>query len=153
MWDEITYPFPILNGATVEVWQWISNFLPRFITDVIFLSMQELKLIHIDVSKRGSSNFLPYFMELHLLYAKSMTHNYTHVKYFYTNKHQYMFIQVLLYKITITSIYNATIYCKTIQIKIMYIHYIVVTAFWATYHPHIPEISHHHSITLLATNS
>ena len=22
MWDEITYPFPNLNGATVEVWEW-----------------------------------------------------------------------------------------------------------------------------------
>ena len=24
MWDEITYPFPNFNGATVEVWEWIS---------------------------------------------------------------------------------------------------------------------------------
>ena len=26
MWDEITYPFPNFNGATVEVWEWVSNF-------------------------------------------------------------------------------------------------------------------------------
>ena len=27
-----TYPFPNFNGATVEVWEWISNFIPHFIT-------------------------------------------------------------------------------------------------------------------------
>ena len=25
VWDEITYPFPNFNGATVYVWEWISN--------------------------------------------------------------------------------------------------------------------------------
>ena len=25
---EITYPFPNLNGTTVDVWEWISNFIP-----------------------------------------------------------------------------------------------------------------------------
>ena len=35
MWDEITYPFPNFNGATVEVWKWISNFTPHFIGRVI----------------------------------------------------------------------------------------------------------------------
>ena len=25
VWDEITYPFPNLNGKTVEVWEWISD--------------------------------------------------------------------------------------------------------------------------------
>ena len=30
MWDEITYSFPKFNGATVEVWEWISNFIPHF---------------------------------------------------------------------------------------------------------------------------
>ena len=28
MWDEITYPPP--NCGTVEVWEWVSNFIPRF---------------------------------------------------------------------------------------------------------------------------
>ena len=27
MYDEITYPFPNFNGATVEVLEWISNFI------------------------------------------------------------------------------------------------------------------------------
>ena len=30
LWDEITYPFPNFNGATVEDWEWISNFIPHF---------------------------------------------------------------------------------------------------------------------------
>ena len=35
VWDEITYPFPNLIGATVEVWEWISNFTPHFTGHVI----------------------------------------------------------------------------------------------------------------------
>ena len=35
MWDDITYPFPNHNGATVEVWQWLSEFIPRFTEHVI----------------------------------------------------------------------------------------------------------------------
>ena len=45
--DEITYPFPNFNGAAVEVWEWISNFIPHFMKRV----MLRLKLNH--VSKRG----------------------------------------------------------------------------------------------------
>ena len=33
--DEITYPFPTFNCCTVEVWEWISNFIPQFTMDVI----------------------------------------------------------------------------------------------------------------------
>ena len=29
MWDQITYPFPNSNGCTVEVWEWINNFISR----------------------------------------------------------------------------------------------------------------------------
>ena len=35
LWYELLYPFPNFNAATVEVWEWISNFIPHFITDVI----------------------------------------------------------------------------------------------------------------------
>ena len=45
MCDEITYPFPNFNGCTVEVWKWISNFIPHFACD--YLSMLGLKLIHV----------------------------------------------------------------------------------------------------------
>ena len=35
VWDEITYPFLNFNGAIDEVSEWISNFIPHFIMDVI----------------------------------------------------------------------------------------------------------------------
>ena len=35
VWDEITYPLPNFNGCTVEAWEWISNFFPHFIMNVI----------------------------------------------------------------------------------------------------------------------
>ena len=35
VWNETTYPFPNLNGASVEVWECISNFIQHFIMDVI----------------------------------------------------------------------------------------------------------------------
>ena len=30
-WDEITCPFPNFNGATIEFWEWISNFISHFL--------------------------------------------------------------------------------------------------------------------------
>ena len=30
MRDENAYPFPNFNGVAVEVWEWISNFIPHF---------------------------------------------------------------------------------------------------------------------------
>ena len=30
VWDEITNPFPNYNSATIEIWKWISNFIPQF---------------------------------------------------------------------------------------------------------------------------
>ena len=40
VWNEITYmyPFPNFHGATVEVWEWISNLISQFIMDVITYS-------------------------------------------------------------------------------------------------------------------
>ena len=40
VWDEITDPSPNFNGATVEVWEWISNFIPHFTGYVITYSYQ-----------------------------------------------------------------------------------------------------------------
>ena len=51
MWDEITYPFLNFNGATVEVYEWISNFIPQFKYVYNYLSMLGLNLKN--VSKRG----------------------------------------------------------------------------------------------------
>ena len=49
MWDEITYPFPNSNGATVEVWEWISYFIPLQWA-CGYLSMLGLKLIRVSKS-------------------------------------------------------------------------------------------------------
>ena len=35
VWDKNIYPFPNFNRTTVEVWEWISHFIPHFIMDVI----------------------------------------------------------------------------------------------------------------------
>ena len=35
MWDEIIYPFLNFNGATIEVYEWISKFIPYFTGHVI----------------------------------------------------------------------------------------------------------------------
>ena len=42
MLDEITYLFPNFNGATVEVWEWISHFIPCYIIDVIIYPCWDL---------------------------------------------------------------------------------------------------------------
>ena len=60
--DEITYPFPNMNGCTVEAWEWTSNFVPHFLgmdkwylptllNGCNYLSTMGIELIH--VSKRG----------------------------------------------------------------------------------------------------
>ena len=38
VWDEITHLFPNFNGITIEVWEWMSNCISRFIMDVIIYS-------------------------------------------------------------------------------------------------------------------
>ena len=30
MWDEIAYQYSNFNSSTVEVWEWLSNFIPHF---------------------------------------------------------------------------------------------------------------------------
>ena len=44
IWDEITYPFLNFNGAIIEVWEWVGNFIPHFIMDVIVYPILGLKL-------------------------------------------------------------------------------------------------------------
>ena len=58
VWDEINYPFPNLNGCTIELWEWISNFIRHFIMDVITYPFLGLKLYH--VSKGGHRQFVAY---------------------------------------------------------------------------------------------
>ena len=35
VWDDIIYQLPNFNGATVEVFEWISNFIRHFVMDLI----------------------------------------------------------------------------------------------------------------------
>ena len=35
VWDENVYPFLNFNAATVDVWEWISQFIPHFTRQVI----------------------------------------------------------------------------------------------------------------------
>ena len=35
VWDEITYSLPNFNCAAIEVWEWLSNFIPHFTGHVI----------------------------------------------------------------------------------------------------------------------
>ena len=49
-WDEITYQFPNINSAAVEVWVWISNFILLY-RAYDYLSMMRLKSMCI--LKRG----------------------------------------------------------------------------------------------------
>ena len=53
MWGEINYQFPNFNGATVEVWGWISNFIPRFTVHIIYIMLSMLGLKLHQLSKRG----------------------------------------------------------------------------------------------------
>ena len=35
VWTEITYPFPDVNGAIIEAWEWMGYFMPHFTGYVI----------------------------------------------------------------------------------------------------------------------
>ena len=53
MWSEISNAFLNLNGATVEVYEWITSFIAHFTGAYDDLYMLGLQLIH--VSKMGPS--------------------------------------------------------------------------------------------------
>ena len=52
VWDKIIYPFLNFTGCSVEVWEWINSFTPRFNGASDYLSMLVLKLGH--VNKRNT---------------------------------------------------------------------------------------------------
>ena len=43
-WNEIIQLLANFNGATVEVWEWVSNFIPHFTTHVITYVETKVKL-------------------------------------------------------------------------------------------------------------
>ena len=53
VWDEITYPFRNLNDCTIEVLEWISNFIPQLTGHVITFFMLGLELNHVSKSMLG----------------------------------------------------------------------------------------------------
>ena len=61
VWDEISFAFTNYNGRAVEVWEWISNFIPHFAGHVIIYPFLGLMLNH--VSSRGHWS-INYSMEL-----------------------------------------------------------------------------------------
>ena len=46
-WDEITYPFPKLNGSAVEVWEWISNIITYFTGHVITYACITVQVVEV----------------------------------------------------------------------------------------------------------
>ena len=46
--DEITYPFPNVNGGTIEIWDRISNFIPHITMHLLgdyFLPSTDLRYL------------------------------------------------------------------------------------------------------------
>ena len=74
MWDESTYPFPSLNGYTVEVWEWrISSQTLK--NGYNYVSMVRLKLIHVSKRShcwRGLCSFRP--TSYHVLASRTSSH-------------------------------------------------------------------------------
>ena len=70
MWDEITCPFPNFNGCTIEVWEWISNFFPHFITDVITYPCWDYRLSMLVKGAHGGTKW-------HLLNGNMLLFNIT----------------------------------------------------------------------------
>ena len=54
VWDEITYPFPNFNGCTVDVWEWISNFILHIIGHVMTYPCWDLSYTMIVKGAHGS---------------------------------------------------------------------------------------------------
>ena len=80
MWNEITYPFPNY-GCTVEVWEWISNFIPHFTGHVITNYM-------LSVSKFGDAGISRYSNHTGLLYLNNVAYS--------LNMHEGMFFLIVV---------------------------------------------------------
>ena len=50
MWDEITYSFLNFNGCTVEVKEWMNNFIPHILMDVITFHMTHIKIVIFNIA-------------------------------------------------------------------------------------------------------
>ena len=60
VWDQITYSLPNFNGCSVDVWEWISNFIPHLTGYVItypcwlFVLLYSFSNIHVHAPSNNS---------------------------------------------------------------------------------------------------
>ena len=59
VWYEIIYPFPNLNGSTVEIWKLINNSISLSIMDVIMYFCQSTITNNVRIAIRISVKFVP----------------------------------------------------------------------------------------------
>ena len=55
VWGEIIYKFLNFNGCTIEVKEWISNYIPRFIMDIITYPCWDSNWIALQLLTSGTS--------------------------------------------------------------------------------------------------
>ena len=67
VWVEITYPFPNFDGCNVRVWEWISNFIPQFIMDVITYPCWDWSKSMLVLGATGGHSWYPYPGILHTM--------------------------------------------------------------------------------------
>ena len=67
VWDEITYPFPNINGCTVEVWERIDDLISHVMD---YSSIIRFKSIH--VSKGGPCSAAHTIFEMIILFAREI---------------------------------------------------------------------------------
>ena len=89
--NEFTYLFKISNCSTIEVCEWISNFIPHYVVNEWYISMTEFKLIHIEKvpGKQSSELTLPngkyiwvfyiFIINVHSLSLRTSIHKTLHV--------------------------------------------------------------------------
>ena len=75
MWDKITKLFLNFNGATIEDWEWMSNFIQTFYWAGDCLSMLGFKLMHI--SRRGPHDKIVSILQTTILKIRLLRFNYS----------------------------------------------------------------------------
>ena len=70
MWNEITFPFTNLNGSTVEVWEWTSNFITHIIMDVMTYPCWDLSLTML--VKGATGNNFPFNVNITSNHTKKL---------------------------------------------------------------------------------
>ena len=71
MWDEITYTCPNFNGANVEIWEWLINFIPHFTGHVItyLCSDSSWSMLLKEATGHHQSWYWPWFSKSHVFFC------------------------------------------------------------------------------------